>query len=138
MSGTLEGNGDLDSRAVAGLAFDGDPPADGNRPVLEILEPETALRRRRVETLSVVVDLQDRFLAISTKADPTGRRLRVLADIGESLTGELNQVGRPGCELSRYCSVDVGHGGNAALLSKLSGQVLECLLELAISEDSGS
>src|SRR6202165_2590006 len=138
MSGTSEGNGDLDGRARSGLACDVDPPTNGNPPVLEIPQPEADLGGGRVESPSVVVNLQDGLFANSMKADSTGRRLRVLADVGESLTRELNQVGRTGRELRRYCSVDVGHRGHAALFSKLSGQVLESLLELAISEDSGT
>src|SRR6202023_1328642 len=93
---------------------------------------------RGVEPPSVVVDFEDGLVAISMEADPTGRCLRMLADIGKGLTRELHQVGRTRRELRRHCFVDVGHGGHAALLFKLSGQVLERLLELAISEDSGA
>src|ERR1700694_4740242 len=138
MSGTSEGNGDLDGRARSGLACNVDPPTNGNPPVLESPQPQADLGGRRVEPPPVVVNLQDGFFAISMKADSTGRRLRVLADVGESLTRELNQVGRTGRELCRYFSVDVGHRGHAGLFSKLSSQVLESLLELAISEDSGA
>src|ERR1700694_1936720 len=138
MSGTSEGNGDLDGRARSGLACNVDPPTNGNPPVLESPQPQADLGGRRVEPPPVVVNLQDGFFAISMKADSTGRRLRVLADVGESLTRALKQVGRTGRELCRYCSVDVGHRGHAGLFSKLSRQVLESLLELAISEDSGA
>src|ERR1700694_2194011 len=96
------------------------------------------MRCRRVKPQPVVIDFEDRLIAISMEADPTGRRLSVLAHIGKCLPRELHQIGRPGRELGSDGAVDVGHRGDAALLFKLSGEILERLLELAISEDSGT
>src|SRR5206468_11593283 len=127
---------DLDGRALAGLAPDDDPPADGKPSLLEIAQPEASLWGRWVEALPIIVDLEHGVVAISVKTDPTGRGLRMLADIGKSFPCQLNQVGRPRCELGGECAINVGHGRDSAFVLELSGQVLERLLELAIGQDS--
>src|SRR4029077_5500560 len=93
---------------------------------------------RRVKPQPVVVDFEDGLVAISMEAYPTGRRLSVLAHIRKRLPRQLHNIGRPGRKLGSDGAVDVGHSRDAALRLKLSGQVLERLLELAISEDSGT
>ena len=74
------------------LGFDVECRVDGLRTFCEVSHSHTAMGMGDVESVPVVVDLDDSSCTVSPDADPTRGSSRMPADIGESLTNDVGDL----------------------------------------------
>ncbi len=75
---------------------------------------------------------------LEAEGDSARCRVRVAAHVRQGLPHELHDVARSRGELRGHSGVHLDDGNDGGLLLEVLGQSPECLIELAIGEDSGS